>query len=141
MMPTRRTGAIDAFVSNIHQIEDLLTLDELILEIPICLLEEVVEAHDRMKIHNPQARVDRPLTLLRNIRANESLETRLQTVRNQCVVLAVSHFTSAVRWIFLEELSAALKTGDSADLLEETVTLSVGSILELTEDPTRALAV
>lgn len=140
MEETAKGEAIASFVANFDQINELLELDERILRIPISMLTRISTVHDAIKLKRADARVDTLLGMLRNLRKNDSLAPKLQALRNQCVVLAVSHFTSAVRDIFLAAIVRDLKQGTRASLLSETLSLQIGDLLELGEAPARKLA-
>lgn len=143
-MSARRDShpAVRVFRDNIAHVRELLNIDRLILDISIRLLEGVQKAHDRQKqpITNPTLRVDKPLTILKNIRVNDSVAPRLQVVRNQAVVLIVSHFTSAARRIFAERLAAGLREDPPAPVAKEALAISPEEILGLGDDPTSGLA-
>ena len=49
--------------------------------------------------------------MVRDIRSNDSLRTHYQTMYNQCVVLLVSYFASAVQQVFETALPSKLKEG------------------------------
>jgi hypothetical protein len=133
---------IAAFRTNVAHIKELLELDQLILRIPIRLLESVQQAQEKVKprLDNPNIRVEKALHVLRTIRDNDSVAPRLQVVRNQCVVLLVSHFTSGVRSILLGRLARSLQSGEIPEVAYEPLALSASDILALGSDPSHGLA-
>jgi hypothetical protein len=72
-----------------------------------------LERH-REKLVN--ATIDRPgllpdalISVLRNIKRNESLKAHYQALYNQWLVLLVSYFGSAVRDLFVDAAAAAIR--------------------------------
>jgi hypothetical protein len=104
------------------------------------LLERISAEQDRLKIIHPNVRVDKPLKVLRNIRKNQSVRAHFQTMYNQCAVLAVSYFTSAVRDVFTLRLEAALRAGPPSALFTESLTLTFPDVEHMTGDPVARFA-
>lgn len=134
--------AIHSFRTNVAQVREILEIDKLLLGIPIHLLESVQQAQDKSKtpIQNPRMRVDKALQILRTLRDHDSVAPHLQVVRNQSLVLIVSHFTSAIRAIFIDRLAAALRAEPRPKVADEAFSISASEILDLGPDQPNGLA-
>lgn len=128
------SNPVDIFVYNFSLVEELLVFDELVLTIPIKQLQRISASQDTGKITNPRHRVDSVLKQLQNIRENASLKSHFLTMYNQCLVLAVSYFGSAVRDLFINRVATRFESGAFADLLAEELEISLGALRDRRTD-------
>jgi hypothetical protein len=128
---------IENFRSNLKRIRDLLSFDEYIQDFAIKTLERVRESQDKAKppIDNPRHRVDSVITLLHNIRRNDSLSGYYRTMHNQSLVLLVSYFAAALRDSYRAAVALALEHQPPESFLGEELKLTVGDLLRTQDDP------
>jgi len=102
----------EQFENNAKSVRGLLKFDELILEVSIAQLREV---NNKLKniheIDNPLLLVDNAIKALENIKKHESLKAQYETMYNQCLVLLVSYFTSAVTDLFIKAVQYSADNG------------------------------
>jgi hypothetical protein len=125
--------ALEVFELNRRAVFELMKFDELVLGLPIQQLERVAERQRRHKLAAPLT-VDKPLALLRNVRTNESLKHYFEAMYNQCLVLLVSHFGSAVRALFVDGIRNSLRHGATSGLLREEIRATVAELRRLDGD-------
>lgn len=113
----------DTFRKNCAEVERLLTFDKDVLTVVIQLLEGL-HIELKRKSDNEQMNGGRVLTMVRNIKDNDSLRPRYDTIHSQAVVLLVSHFTSALADMFRTSVSQLLDAGEPEKVLNEEVKLS-----------------
>jgi hypothetical protein len=113
----------DTFRKNCAEVERLLTFDKDVLTVVIQQLEGL---HNDLKAKSDNERMNggRVLTMVRNIKDNDSLRSRYETIHSQAVVLLVSHFTSALADMFRTSVSERLENGEPDKVLGEEVKLS-----------------
>jgi hypothetical protein len=80
---------------------------------------------------NPQLFLDNQIKQLENIRTNNSLNKKYNIMLNQCIVLMVSYFGSAVEDIFKTALNHRLIDCDLDTLSGEEIKLSLGELSAL----------
>lgn len=109
-MPTLKRVS-EGFKSNADSVYELLEFDTLVLDHVVGGLNQL--AHDlEAQGRNVAARtVTNRVAALQNVRNSESLRPRYATIFNQCVVLLVSYFGSAVHSLFIEAVSTGLREG------------------------------
>lgn len=90
------------FNKSLAYVNELLTFDETIQKVCISALNQIKRA---LKSINPLHSVDNQITMLSDIRNNGSLDKYYGVMHNQCVVLLVSYFTSAIEDVFIVGLA------------------------------------
>jgi len=80
------------------------------------------------------SRVENTLVMLRNIRDNDSMRNHYATIYNQCVVLLVSHFGSALHDIFVAAAPLMLSKIQPKELEREELKFSLPELRELNYD-------
>jgi hypothetical protein len=120
--------ALETFRTNLTSVYELMTFDKFLLDTVIRQLERISQSQIAGKITNPRHRVDAALLSLRNIRDNESLRPHYQEMFNQCLVLLVSHFSSALRDLFVSAVARAIEEGAGKEILNEEIKLSVAEL-------------
>lgn len=136
------TDFLVTFRRNMRHVEDLLELDEHILRLPLAKLRSIQRAQERLK-HSPHPHtlVTPVVKMLEQVQEHDSLSPKLQAVRNQCVVLVVSYFGSAVREAFIGTIARRLRDGTgTSSLFDSQLTLSLADLLALEEDAPQKVA-
>ena len=88
-----------SFENNLRSVQELIDFDHTVLEGATHNIERLrADLDDRTP--SVAERVGRTVQMLRNIRDNDSMRSHYATIYNQCVVLLVSHFGSALHSIF-----------------------------------------
>jgi hypothetical protein len=133
----------EAFKRNVNFVYELAEFDHVVLAFAISVLERIEEAAQSKDsgITNYRLRVTKELQHLRLIRQNDSFRPKYQHIFNQCVVLLVSYFGSALRDLFSACVAQRLtSTRPPQQLLEEELKLSVEELLELSDDAQERVA-
>jgi hypothetical protein len=118
----------DNFQENVKSVNDLMNFDDLILSFGIRALERVNRFIENQGIQNPSCDVTKELNQFKQIRSNKSLKPHYQIMLNQCVVLLVSYFSSAVEDIFTTALTFTLKNRESKELSNEDLKLTIADL-------------
>jgi hypothetical protein len=118
-----------SFLGNCTAVNGLIGFDATVLSLVIDCLEEL---HARLKkLHaSDQQNGGRVLTIVRNIRDNESLRSKYQVIYGQAVVLLVSHFASAMADLFRASIAMSLESHDHDPLLDEDVRITFREMRE-----------
>jgi len=112
------------FKGNAESVYQLLTFDSFVLDHVVGGLTDLADTLEKQQQRNAARVVSNRVASLKNIRHAESLRPRYQTIFNQCVVLLVSYFGSAVHALFSEAVSDALTGGASIPAAEQEVKLA-----------------
>jgi hypothetical protein len=102
-----------SFEANAASVYELLEFDRFILDFLVGGLQDLADSLLEQGRHTAATTVSNRVAALRNIRSSDSLRPRYETIFNQCVVLLVSYFGSALHSLFLEGVSASLRSGRS----------------------------
>ena len=125
-----QTTAIQSFESNVAAVERLLGFDQDIVEVAVEGLRQIERALDRQHLHSLVQIAQRRATLLENIRESGSLRPQYEAIFNQCVVLLVSYFGSALHTLFRDALTAALAANADVPASKEKLQVSWRTIEE-----------
>jgi hypothetical protein len=82
-------------------------------------------------LDNPRFDVENTLRMLQNIRSNQSLRKHYEEMLNQCNVLLVSYFSSAVADIFRTGVAEAVRTGSRPDILRQEISIELSEAREI----------
>jgi Iap family predicted aminopeptidase len=82
------------------------------------------------QLDNPRLNAERTLKVVRQIRENDSLRPRYETIFNQAAVLLVSYFGSAVGDVFRFGIARELQAAKNVRLLREELRVLLEEILE-----------
>ncbi len=110
---------------NVEDVKQLAEFDNVILDFSITAIRELQDKLSKIGIDNPHLMASNTLTMLENVRSNESLRPKYETIFNQCVVLLVSVFASSVAELFRSAIDKLIDTGQSNELEGEEFKLSV----------------
>lgn len=120
--------------SNIDDVYRLAEFDQELLGIAIRHLKKHEEALNKIGIDNPTLTAINPRKALEDIRHNNSLRPRFEVINNQCVVLLVSLFSSAIGDVFRKGVETLASMGTSETLNREEIKLTVSEIVNEHED-------
>jgi hypothetical protein len=116
---------VQNFHMHIASIEKLMNFDHEVLDLAITSLRDV---RDKLAQHpehgNLKQSADRKLKLLENIRHNDSLRHRYETIFNQALVLLVSYFSSSMHDLFCQGVREVLARESESALLREQFRLT-----------------
>lgn len=100
------------FDLHIQTLDELIEFDRLILDLCITHIETL---NTKLKsgpfhINNPGYLAEYALSAIRNVRENNSLRAKYQSVFNSCLVLQVAYFTSIIHDIFFYTVNRLITT-------------------------------
>ncbi len=127
--------ATQTFQHNVESVFQLAEFDHVVLDYSISVLKTIQKRATQDGIDNYRLTVDKGLEQVQNIRAHDSMRTDYEHIFNQCVVLLVSYFGSAISEIFEACIAELLKTDSEQPLLREEVKLTVRELFEMDSDP------
>ncbi len=116
--------------ANVEDVYRLAEFDQVILDLAITqlkLLEQKL-AKDHF-IDNPSLTATNTRKSLENARTNDALRPRFEVINNQCVVLLVSLFASAIGELYREAILSLAKSGRSKKLNDESLDFSVTDVM------------
>ncbi|HMM21814.1 MAG TPA: hypothetical protein PKA10_13935 [Selenomonadales bacterium] len=116
------------FQSNVLLVYDLMNFDETILNFGIDSLKDLISRQKKFNITNPLATAESTLRNFENIRQNGSLRPKYNEIFNQCVVLLVSYFSSAIGDIFKVALTQKINQGMDDNLAKEEIKVTLAEL-------------
>lgn len=122
---------LKTFQGNIKRVDQLMEFDDAILSMIIRHLDKLKQLFEQQKLISPLRNVNKYLKIFKNIHRNESLRNYYETMYNQCVVLLVSYFATALEDIFKINLMEKIKKKNPGPIIDEKITLSLGDIKEM----------
>lgn len=122
------------FVKNLSSVVELLEFDQTILQICLTHLRKLDEGLKKANVNNPYLSVQNAIKALKAIQLHDSTKIKYQTISNQCLVLTVSHFASAVHDLFKCCINNAFKKNLSDTLNKEELKFSVKELADLGSD-------
>ena len=123
--------ALDTFDANVKQVHNLMNFDKGIMDIVLHHLQHLKEMLTRQGNVRPTQEVDKYITVFSNIQKNDSLRIHYETIVNQCVVLLVSYFATALEDVFKHCLLSSLDRDTPDTISAEKVTFSLAELKEL----------
>lgn len=124
---------VDGFNENLASVGRLARFDKELLEVVLVQLRHL-DGRLATRSENPVHRATRTIKLVENIRDNDSLSPRYAELLNQCVVLQVSYFSSAMADLVRAFVPILVATGKPRTLLEEELKLSVADLQVIHRD-------
>jgi len=129
---------INQFEVNMKLVADLMDFDRFLMGFALSCVERARARLVKSGFDIAANRMDNSITALRTVRENDSLRSRYDAMTNQCVVLLVSYFSTALEESFKHLLLESIKS-DSIDLFsKEIVTITLGQLhkteFDLSED-------
>jgi hypothetical protein len=114
----------ERFNDNIQKIQKLMSLDEVVVKLALQALRRAEKNLGCDK--HPSYSISNEIKQIENIRENESLKPSYQIMFNQCIVLLVSYFSSAIEDIFKESFKYKIKNVKLDGLGKEEVKITIG---------------
>jgi hypothetical protein len=125
---------VRSFAANTLEVERLLTFDRLIIEVAVDGLGHIERALEERHLHSFVGIVRNRALLLSNVAESESLRPQYAAMFNQCVVLLVSYFGSAVHSLFRQGVAAALAAGADVPAATEELKVSWRGVAQVEGD-------
>lgn len=126
--------AVDNFKQNVDSVHKLAEFDHVVLKFAIQRLEKIEKIATQPSITNYRMMATKALDQLRTIRNNDSLRPQYEHIFNQCVVLLVSYFGSAVRDIFERCIGERIMEGQCDNLMNEEFKVTVSEMSGVGQD-------
>ena len=117
-----------------------MKFDDLLIELILPPLERHRARLLKAEITRPTLLPDSLITTLQNIKRNESLKVHYQALYNQWLVLLVSYFASAVRDLFVDSASQAIRDNRGGPILKESIKAPIAELAEEHDDISTFLA-
>lgn len=135
-MQSGLTKILDFFEEQLDKVLNIIEFDREYLQITIDQLEEHKDALIKFGIENKRYHPDSPINLLKTLIRSGPSQSKYQPVYNQCLVLQISHFASAISAIFNESLSHYLEKPAliSAKAKNLEFRFKLGELIELEYD-------
>lgn len=119
------------FKGNTERIKDLLAFDELVQAICLSALKKAQKGLQGREIEkHPSFRIDSLVQQIEKIRDNDSLQPHYRVMYNQCIVLLVSYFSSAVEDVFRVVLSDKISQNNLGSLKNEEIKITLEQYCE-----------
>jgi len=121
---------IDNFKKNVSLVEKLANFDRIVLDFAIKSLDKL---QDRLKekFENERLLATKTLSHLRSIRENDSMRPQYEEIFNQCVVLLVSYFGSAISDIFRHYVTLSISNRPQNQVLREELKFTIEELHDL----------
>lgn len=128
----RLTSIGDTFQANVASVRSLMQFDEVVLQFAIRRLETLQQRLTQVhQIENARLDVSQALEVLQKIRTNDSLSIQYNQVLNQCNVLLVSYFSSAISDVFKASIAEAVRDGRDEALLKQDIKITFREVREI----------
>jgi len=124
--------ATSTFETNVRLVHDLMDFDRLVLDNAIRILQDIAQ-HPSLP-NTAEIKISNALAVMATMSQRESLKIHYRHIYNQCVVLLVSYFGSAIRDLFVEAIDEWLRFGGNQELLQEELKVSVGELQSLPDE-------
>jgi len=124
------------FENNIKDVLSLLKFDQVVLEFAISGIRKLHDTHVQRGTQSPKLNGQNVLQMLENIGENDSLKPQYRVMYNQCAVLLVSIFASAIADLFRSAINLQSQSGPGERLADEEIKLSVRELHEFKYDLT-----
>lgn len=116
-----------------------MSFDRDVLDFAINSVNELQTRLTSLGVDNPRLAATSTLQALRQVRANDSLRSRYESIFNQALVLLVSYFSSVMDDLFRRGTEYAISRSEDSELLRQEVKVSVRELKELGGDFSRAI--
>jgi hypothetical protein len=130
MMPS---PAVRAFEANLQLLDDVVAFDDKLMDFVVGPLENYRDRLIKAEIparHLPNSLIQ----VFKNIRTNKSLRAYYQALYNQWLVLLVSYFGAAVKDLFIEAATTAIRERQRPEILKAVLEASIEEIADEHED-------
>lgn len=118
------------FKENIAIVEKLMKFDEVVQFLCLKTLKKADEGQKKIGCDNhPSCNLKPMIKQIENIRQHESLQPSYEIMFNQCVVLLVSYFSSAIEDIFRESLEKRIRNKHLGQLENQEIKLTLAQLI------------
>jgi len=133
MAETEFEGILANFEENRESVVKLMRFDDSVIKFVELELEKLEERLKKKKFDNAYLLPGRALSVIRGIRDHQSLKLYYETIFNQCIVLLVSYFGSAVHDVFRIYIDAVISSTDSHKLKREEIKINISELDKMTK--------
>lgn len=120
------------FEATTKSIDELMVIDNVVGTFALTGLQRVQDALEKNGFETKKQQlvytVRNEIQNFKNIRKDKSLKPHYEIMLNQCVVLLVSHFASAIEDIFQCCLKYKIKENDFTTLDDEKIEMTIGDL-------------
>lgn len=102
---------LNVFKTNRESVRELVNLDRTLVQLFLTGLREMAAELREKNLYAATRRIENRVSALENVQRHDSLRRYYQTMLNQCVVLLVSYFGSAVHDVFRRSVAHAFTSG------------------------------
>jgi len=118
------------FIENIAVVEKLMKFDEAIQIFCLNALRKANKGLEKFDCaDHPSYNIKPIIKQVENIRQNDSLRPSYEIMLNQCVVLLVSYFSSAIEDLFREALNKKIQNGNIGKLEKEEIKVTISQLV------------
>jgi hypothetical protein len=121
---------IENFKLNVASVKKLANFDRVVLEYAIKSIESL-QNRLKNKFENERLLASTTLKQLNSIRSNDSMRKEYEEIFNQCIVLLVSYFGSAVSDVFRNYVTARITSSKKMKILQEELKFTIGELRDL----------
>jgi hypothetical protein len=126
--------APETFRKHFESVQRLMNFDRDLVDFALQMVSELRDRLNKGGFQNPLLNVDSTLRALQQVRQNDSLRPRYETIFNQSLVLLVSYFASTMHELFADALRIVVLTNENADLFKEEVKVSIRELRDSSAD-------
>ena len=126
-MKDRADKITSNFASNVEAVRKLMDFDTTLLQICLSMLKSTNEKIKKSKATNLFF-LDKAINSLEDIRENDSLKPFYETIYNECIVLLVSYFASALKDLFSACIEECIISGKSDRLKNQEIKFRVNEL-------------
>jgi hypothetical protein len=113
------------FRTNVNAVDRLLDFDRTIIDVAVEGLQTLaLELEQQHSLRRAATRIRNRATMLTNIKTADSLRPQYENIFNQCVVLLISYFTSAIHTLFRQGIVLALSKDVNVPVLSKELKFS-----------------
>jgi hypothetical protein len=123
-IPSSWHGVSKSFDYNVASVFQLVDFDHVIIDFAVDGLRMLARDLEDRGVNTAVMMVTNRAAMLENVKNADSLRPQYEQMFNQCVVLLVSYFGSAIHRIFREGVIAALKTEALVPVTDEELRVS-----------------
>jgi len=120
---------VSTFRANVSVVEQLLEFGNVVIDAAIGALTELEAQLESRNLHSAVTLVQNRAAMLAQIKRGDSLRPQYEAMFNQCVVLLVSHFGSAVHSLFKHGVEEALRLGTKVPAASHELRVSWDSVV------------
>lgn len=126
------TEILERFNANLDEVRGLMAFDQVILDFAtnsLANLERDLKEND--KLAGAAAKIQKTKVAIEQVSKHGSLAPKYAQMHNQCLVLLVSYFGSALKELYSYGIDALVNSDVESDALDETINLSLRDVSEI----------